>query len=422
MEVESGMFAFDNLMRKRKPAVTRLPRAWWGSDRTTLSRVLAHQLHAEFARLRLGGTSAVPPWLWNDGTGLSEMLGDDVDSLDLMSLSAAVAELLPGYSVEPGLIRTAAFGAWCAAAANSVRDQPTTVTFRSSGSTGISRSTTHPLAQLEEEAASLAILLGNGRRRVLSAVPAHHAYGFIHSVLLPRHLGGLPLEDLRHHNPSELTLQLRPGDLVLGHPAFWHAAVRGMLKPFPADVVAVTSSAPCPPATALDLERAGLARLVQVYGTSETAGIGWRDDPLARYTLLPAWQRDGHGLKRDGQPVEPPDRLDWDGNDRFHVLGRHDQSIQIGGLNVDPKQVRDALSAHPEVACVAVQMMRADEGQRLKAFVVPRIEDCDRTRLRADLRRFATAALPPQDRPGAYSFGPALPVNDLGKAADWLVV
>lgn len=414
------MIAADNLLREH--SMTSIPKNWWGSNRATLSRVLAHQLYAEFARLRLGNIGAAPPWLWKDDTSLSETLGDDVDSLDLMSLSAAVAELVPGCSVEPGLMLTAAFGTWCNAVADSVQDEPTTVTFRSSGSTGAFKSTTHRLAELEEEAASLAILLGAGRLRVLSAIPAHHAYGFIHSVLLPRHLRDLPLEDVRNHSPSELTSQSRAGDLVLGHPAFWHAAVRGMSRPFPADVVGVTSSAPCPPATALDLQGAGLARLVQIYGASETGGIGWRDDPSARYSLLPVWHRDGDGLMRTGQWIKPPDRLDWDENDRFHVVGRHDQSIQVGGINVDPAQVRIALMAHPEVGDVAVRTMRADEGQRLKAFIVPKLKGCDRIRLRAELRRFAVATLPPQDRPGAYSFGAALPVNDLGKDADWLVV
>lgn len=402
--------------------MVRVPKGWWGRNQATLSRVLADQLHAEFCRLRLGNVTAVPPWMWRHDTSLSAVLGNDVDSLDLMSLSAAVAELVPGCAVDLALMRTTSFGAWCCAVADTVQDEPSAVTFRSSGSTGAPKSVTHGLAQLEEEAASLAGLLGAGRLRILSAIPPHHAYGFIHSVLLPRHLGGLPVEDLRKYNASELASLLRPGDLVLGHPDFWQAAVRGMAMPFPANVVAVTSSAPCPVATALSLEHAGLERLVQVYGASETAGIGWRDDPNARYRLLPAWRRDGHGLVRAGRWTELPDRLDWDENDCFHVLGRHDQLVQVGGVNVDPARVRIMLMTHPEVGDVAVRLMRADEGHRLKAFVVPKSDDCDRPVLRERLRRFAAETLLPVERPSAYSFGPALPLNDLGKAADWLVV
>lgn len=402
--------------------MTRISKAWWGDDLATLSRVLADQLHAEFHRLRLGNSDTISPWLWKSNTELSAILGHDIDSLDLMSLSAAVAELIPGCTVDPGLMRAVQFGAWCRAVGDTVKDGTATVTFRSSGSTGAPKSALHALAQLEEEAASLAELLGAGRLRILSALPSHHAYGFIHSVLLPRHLGGLPVEDLRRKNPSELASLLKPGDLVLGHPAFWQAAVRGMATPFPANVVGVTSSAPCPVGTALDLERAGLARLIQVYGASETAGIGWRDDPTARYSLFPAWQRGGQGLVRAGRWMELPDRLDWDENDRFHVLGRRDGLVQVGGMNVDPAGVRLALMTHPEVEDVAVRIMRADEGQRLKAFIVPRPVDCDRTLLRAELHRFAATILPSVERPGAYSFGSALPLNDLGKAADWLVV
>jgi len=41
--------------------------------------------------------------------------------------------------------------------------------------------------------------------------------------------------------------------------------------------------------------------------------------------------------------------------------------------------------------------------------------------LRAELHRFAIATLPPGERPGTYSFGPALLRTELGKLADWIV-
>ena len=395
--------------------------SWWGTDRRTLSRVLADQLYAELRRLRLGAPGGPPPWRWTDATRLDELGPAAVDSLDLLSLSAATAELLPDGGLGPGLMQARCLGAWCDAVAGSVRRPPRRVTFRSSGSTTMPKRTTHALACLEREAGALASLIGSSRRRVLSAIPSHHAYGFIHAVLLPRHLGSLPVVELRGHAPAELATLLRPGDLVLGHPAFWDAVLRGLAGPLPVDAVGVTSSAPCPAETATGLQQAGLARLLQVYGASETGGIGWRDDPAQPYALLPGWRRDGTGLLREGQPVEVPDLLDWEASDRFHLIGRRDGAVQVGGINVIPGQVGTMLMQHPAVAEIDVRLMRPEEGSRLKAFVVPASDAPALNELRADLHRFATAALDPEERPEAYSFGPALLRTELGKLADWVV-
>ena len=393
--------------------------SWWGADRATLARVLADQLYGEFRRLRLGEPGGIRPWLWNASTPLGDLGSTTVDSLDLISLSVATAELLPDAGIGPGLMEAASFGAWCDAAASSVRRPPAEISFRSSGSTGPSSRTTHRLASLDKEAATLARLLGGERRRVLSAVPANHAYGFIHTVLLPWHLGAPPVMDLRGYGPAELAGLLRPGDLVLGHPLFWTSVLQTLSKPLPPDVVGVTSSAPCPAQTASGLSQAGLNRLLQVYGASETAGVGWRDDPDGPYTLLDGWRRAGERLARGGAVFDAPDLLRWENAERFHVLGRRDGAVQVGGVNVLPEHVAAVLRDHPAVHDVLVRPMRPDEGFRLKAFVVPVPDAAPAESLREDLRRFATLMLQPAERPNSYRFGPALPRTPLGKLTDW---
>lgn len=62
--------------------------------------------------------------------------------------------------------------------------------------------------------------------------------------------------------------------------------------------------------------------MVEVYGSSETAGIGWRDEPEEPYRLLPHWSvgDDGETLARehpDGGSAAQftiPDRLLWEEN------------------------------------------------------------------------------------------------------------
>jgi 4-coumarate--CoA ligase (photoactive yellow protein activation family) len=170
----------------------------------------------------------------------------------------------------------------------------------------------------------------------------------------------------------------------------------------------------------------GLARLTQVYGSSETAGIGTRHAALAPYELMPFWTRDDSDdtqllrSKPDGSVCVHPiqDRLAWQGAREFRVCGRLDEAVQVGGTNVFPSQVRQVLLGCPQVADAAVRPMAAAEGSRLKAFIVP-VLGADLDALRIQLWAWADAHLRAPARPKAYSLGERLPRNAMGKPADW---
>jgi 4-coumarate--CoA ligase (photoactive yellow protein activation family) len=188
----------------------------------------------------------------------------------------------------------------------------------------------------------------------------------------------------------------------------------------------VTSTAPCPDALAAALAAAGL-RLLQVYGSSETAGVGWRDRAATPFALLPHWTRadDPAALLRtlpDGMTRSYPlqDRLDWTDATHFLPAGRIDAAVQVGGTNVFPAYVADVLAQHPHVREAAVRLMRPDEGRRLKAYVVAR-SDADVAALRAGLPAWAAQRLAPPERPVAWTFGPRLPRQASGKPADWII-
>ncbi len=403
-----------------------VPAGWWhGGD--ALHRFLVDLIGAEAKCLRPGGV--LPPGPWPPGTRLDEA-GLGFDSLERLQLGAAVCEALHLHEtgLEDYLLVRSGLDDWCTLAAEALRRFSATLTFRTSGSTGVPRSCPHPLAELEREADALAALLGAppvGEGRVLAAVPCHHIYGFLFTVLLPRRLGGLPVLDLRQHAPGAVPGLARRGDVVVGHPAFWTAAARAAPS-WPPGVTGVTSTAPCPADTATALRLAGLERLLQIHGSSETAGLGWRDDPDAPYTLLPHWQRgDGNGVLRlpacGGLPIAAavPDRLEWLDRRRYRVRGRQDGAVQVGGTNVFPERVRKVLREHADVADAAVRMMHPSEGMRLKAFIVPRDEVADADALRLSLDAFAARHLSVPERPRAYSFGPLMPIGPMGKVADW---
>lgn len=399
------------------------PRRVWWQDTNAVARVVRDLVAAELALARPGRTLPAQPW--PPEIDLARDLG--ADSLDLMGAATALGDLL-GFGragMEDALLAQPRLCDWTAAARASLALFDAELTFRTSGSSGMPKRCTHRLSGLWREVEVLASLLP-GRGRVLSAVPAHHIYGFLFTVLLPQAGAcSLPVLDLRAASPAALAGQLRPGDLLVAHPDYWRQ-VAALGLAFPADVVGVSSTAPCPDAVARTLAEGGL-RLLQVYGSSETAGVGWREAAGDAYRLFPYWHAVGEDAierDREGGQLERfllQDRLEWSAPDRFLPAGRVDHAVQVGGTNVFPAYVSEVLAMHPAVAECHVRLMRPDEGTRLKAFVVPRADAGDAAALRQALSAWIAERLTPPERPAVFSFGPALPRQLNGKLADWII-
>jgi len=406
------------------------PAARWWAHRPTLTRVVSDLLAGELALMRPG--LARRPLPWPIDTDLAADLG--ADSLELLGMATAMEQVLAiGCIGEDRVLANPRLGAWVDAVAAGLRESGERMVFRTSGSSGAPKDCPHALLDLEREAAALAGLFA-GTRRIVGLVASHHIYGFLFTVLLPRALGLDPelVCDLRGASPGAVARQLRPGDLVVGFPDFWRtfAPVASRL---PDGVTGVTSTAPCPDEVAGAVLDAGLARLVQVYGSSETAGVGWRDGTEQEYGLFPYWERGETGpdgmqtlLRRgaDGRLASftLQDRLAWSGPDRFLPAGRVDHAVQVGGINVFPGYVADVLRMHPDVQDASVRLMRPDEGRRLKAFVVLRAgATLDAGALRTALTAWMAERLSAPERPTAYSFGAALPRQGSGKLTDWII-
>jgi len=400
-------------------------RAWW-QEESALHRVVADLVAAELAQARPGRARPASPW--SAGLDLARDLG--ADSLDLTGAATALADLFQFGRSGTGdaLLGRPVLSDWIDAARAGLSAFDAELVFRTSGSSGMPKRCAHRLGDLWREVDELARLLP-GRRRVLAAVPAHHIYGFLFTVLLPQALAqpsneNVPVHELRTASPAALGALLRPGDLVVAHPDLWRQ-VAALGLAFPADVVGVSSTAPCPDEVARALAEGGL-RLVQVYGSSETAGVGWREAAGEPYRLFPYWRRAGEGALeragRDGASERFPlqDRVAWSDPRCFLPAGRIDQAVQVGGTNVFPAYVAEVLGMHPAVFACRVRLMRPDEGTRLKAFVVPRAAE-DTAALRADLPGWIAARLTPPECPVAFSFGPALPRGPGGKPTDWII-
>ena len=395
---------------------------WW-QPRGVLRRFVIDLLADEMARQR---RAPVPPRaLWRDPLLLDADLG--ADSLELMALATALGEAvhLQESGIEDFLLARRTLGDWVDVAGTGLARYSDCLTFRTSGSTGVPKPCTHALATLQQEADHLAMLFP-GRKRVLCAVAGHHIYGFLFSVLLPPRLrlDAEDVVDLRASTPAWLARGAQPGDLVIGHPEFWQSVARTVPR-LPRDVVGITSTGPCPHAVAEAVLDAGIEQLVEVYGASETAGIGARTSHRDAYTLFPYWRtgEDGSLLRRMPEGGEAvywlQDRLEDCGAGRFRVGPRRDNAVQVGGINVFPSRVAEVLKKHPAVQDAAVRLMRPEEGTRLKALVIPRAGCADGQDLVSELRGWIDRELAVPERPKAIRIADALPVTGTGKLADW---
>lgn len=404
---------------------------WWHSPEV-LGRYVRDLLCGEMAQLRPGG------WTWPEpraGACADLHLVDDIgaDSLEVMSLSAALAEALDlRHAAEiEALHDSTSWRGWTAAAGRRLERDDAVVRFATSGSTGGSRRCAHEIRLLEQELhAWLTALETRGPlpRRLLLTVRSHHIYGFLYGALLPaviaeRRGAAPPVVDLVGCPPALAIARARAGDLVIGYPDWWAAAARSPGH-WPDGVIGLTSTAPCPAAVAQAAMRQGVARWMEVYGSTETGGVGWRDRAEGPFVLHRFWRRTAQGLQRTGPdgeastPVEPADELQWEDDHHFWPQGRRDGQVQVGGVNVNPAEVRRRLLAHPGVADAAVRLHEGAGGARLKAWLVP-APQVDPSALVAEVRHWCARHLRPAERPVHLSAGSSLPRNEMGKLRDW---
>ncbi|KQS73596.1 o-succinylbenzoate--CoA ligase [Modestobacter sp. Leaf380] len=183
--------------------------------------------------------------------------------------------------------------------------------------------------------------------------------------------------------------------------------------------------------------RAAGVAVVTTYGMSETAGgcvydgvpldgvavrvtdhgielsgpqlaLGYRLDPAG---TAGTFTRDADGARwfrtRDAGAREP------DGERRLRVLGRLDDVVVSGGVNVSPQAVEAALRAHPAVADAVVTGLPDPEwGQRVVAAVVPAPGE---TPLLTALRPWVTERLGAASAPRELHLVAAVPLLHSGK-------
>ncbi|MEL6838799.1 MAG: 4-coumarate--CoA ligase [Pseudomonadota bacterium] len=347
------------------------------------------------------------------------------DSLSRLDLVAMVNQFfnLHTSGVEDYLLVKRRLGDWVDLVAQhfALCRNDISLSFQTSGSTAAPKLVTHSLWSLQAEINACCkdgILAPGSDTRVLSLVPPHHIYGFLFSCLLPS-IKDLQVLALHRHPPTSVFAKARPGDLIVATPYIWDRLAETTLE-FQSGIHGITSAGPSSTKTWSVMDTAGLSSLTEIYGATETAGVGYRTSSRQTFQLLPHLIRRGGQVHRRGMrgpALQLQDRLHWSGQHTFSVKGRCDDAVQIGGVNVSPTHVARTIN---ELSGVKTAYIRFD-GNRLHAFIVPAnqqdITDGFKKAVHAHIRR----NLDPVARPSDIVYGTAPLRDNMGKLRDWTV-
>lgn len=297
-------------------------------------------------------------------------------------------------------------------------------TVYTSGSTGEHTACPKTAGQLLGEARVLAQTFApRDGARFVPMVPPHHIYGLLFGVLVPLVSGGSFHRHTPLHAAEVRALATHGIDVLVTVPAHLRGmlvAKEGELPPVPR---VFSSAAPLSPRIADKVrERFGWT-ITEVFGSSETGGIGWRDTggkgpwrPLDGVRVS-AGEDDRIVLRSPflapdvTQPYLGADRVRVGQDGSFEHLGRADGVHKVGGVRVSVAEVEQRLQAVDGVRDAAVLAVDVGGARDKELWAAVVGEGLTPARLRQALRRW----LAPVAIPRRFKVLDALPRNDAGK-------
>lgn len=316
----------------------------------------------------------------------------------------------------------------------------TTLVVYTSGSTGAPCAIQKHISQLATEVSTLERLFGQavGDAEIVATVSHQHIYGLLFKVLWPlASKRALHAASLSYPEDLVGVTALRPCVLV-SSPAH--------LKRLPASPVWTAAShqvhAVFSSGGPLGFEAASATQQVlgcmpfEIYGSSETGGVAWRqrtNEADEIWSFMPGVEGRAHeqdeqdGLLEIRSPHLPDghwyctsDRVRFNGERHFRLLGRADRLVKIEEKRISLDLIEAQLQASPLVAKARV-IVRPAARDRLAAFVV--LSEAGRAKLAAGgkhalnaiLRETLAAAVERVALPRSWRYLDAFPFNEQGK-------
>lgn len=377
-------------------------------EKSDIFRIIISLIHAGLKKSRVCADDISATASWTEKTSITAG-GLEADSIELLSLAGSVSRMfcLHESGIEDYLLRYKTLGEWVEIVHQGMsRDK---IVFSTSGATGEPKFCAHDWCNIEQEIAEHSRIFENSRR-IVAAVETHHIYGFLFTVALPRYMN-LPVPDIFNRSRSSLQQELMPGDLIVSVPVYWQY-LNDTISHFPKENYGVTSTSPCKSDLIRELISKGLCRMTEIYGSSETGGVGFRHDHTQPYQLFSY-------RKKDAEATELMDEMVWEDDTHFYPVRRKDGAVQIAGVNVFLTAVAQKIRAHPWVKECVIRTISSESDSRLKAFIVLSNGISYSPEIRKAISEWLYTNLSAPERPVSLMFGDAVPKNDMGKEQDW---
>jgi acyl-coenzyme A synthetase/AMP-(fatty) acid ligase/3-hydroxymyristoyl/3-hydroxydecanoyl-(acyl carrier protein) dehydratase len=328
-------------------------------------------------------------------------------------------------------------------------DAPALVVY-TSGSTGTAQAIPKKLSQLSTEVATLEALFGAraGSADIVSTVSHQHIYGLLFKVLWPL-AAGRAIHARSAFFPEDLAAiaPTRPW-LLLSSPAHLKRLPDSPVRPDVSRLQAIFSSGgPLLADMAAATQQLLGHRPIEIYGSSETGGIAWRQpQELAGAARDESWQpmpgvNVRHNSEHDCLEVSSPhlpdeqwlrmaDRVEFAAGQNpaqnFYLRGRADRIVKLEEKRISLDQIERLLLASPLAAEVRVLVHQESSPspsrrERIAAFVVPTaagravLEQQGKLALNTQLRAVLADAIESVALPRLWRYLEALPANTQGK-------
>ena len=298
-------------------------------------------------------------------------------------------------------------GDWAQIIAIRMREESRGFRFTAAGRDSATQSTRHRADEIFAEAAAVSNLI-YGRRRLISLVGPHSLLGFVLTVLAPT-LQQIERIDGRGTTPEQLADMLSFGDVVVATPSLWRYLMQEGARA-PDNVMGIYFGEPMDVDLSVQMRQSGFGAQREIYGSTETGIIGWRDSPSESFRLFEFIQKTTEGMSRktpvgDLRKLELIDRIDWRNDRSFLLAGRADGAVQIGAVNVFPEKIAATMTEHQHVETCEISVGRHEGGfDRLIAYIhLPHgIEPSHK--IARSLDRYCRERLNPHERPRIYKF------------------
>ncbi|MEP1383132.1 MAG: AMP-binding protein [Paraglaciecola sp.] len=262
------------------------------------------------------------------------------------------------------------------------------VYFYTSGSTGVPKIIVKPFKLLQREVDALEAKFSEQVKGTVfvSTVPHQHIYGLLYKILWPMRKGHSFVPHGFEY-PEQMANQIAQHDCrsvtIISSPAQLQRMVAD--NPLLAVKEKVTnifsSGGPLDAQKNLELQDVLQCTLLEVFGSTETGGIGWRcrqsiqDEDWHTFNEVNiSYQHNSDLLAISSPYINEPifnadDRVELINASRFRVLGRADSVVKIEEKRVSLDEVQARLKQHPFVDDAFVVVV-GSERRKLAALIV----------------------------------------------------